>query len=180
MVNLKKMDNESYEFWSNLYKKYNYITIYSCLFHSLRIDVNDLIVFNLYLQNDNQYNTLKEKILGIHPKFINGDILKTYLTNEQFDNIILSNISTYIIDYNQLDTLINTSVSKLKDHGLMQLGYFYDYSYDSKDFFSSISPIYNVEELKKRYQDLKFILKRINTNHDFDYKSEDAVLLLKK
>lgn len=93
---------------------------------------NDLMKMNLYLQNDENYNKLKDILKEKTINFVIGDIFQTSehsKLKEKFDRVILSNVLDYLpITSNQGETIYSlySSISKhLNDNALIELYYLY-------------------------------------------------------
>lgn len=94
---LRNLDYESYLFWDELFQSFNPIDIRNNLF-SLDEDHNRIITkSNPYLQNQDSYELVRNKLKTISPTFIIEDLFKVEL-QEKYDNIWLSNIGTYLSD----------------------------------------------------------------------------------
>ncbi len=88
---LRNLDYESYLFWDELFQSFNPIDIRNNLF-SLDEDHNRIITkSNSYLQNQDSYELVRNKLKTISPTFIIEDLFKVEL-QEKYDNIWLSNI----------------------------------------------------------------------------------------
>ncbi len=124
---------------------------------------------NLYLQNENNYNELQEKIDEVKVDYYNIDILKLYKLNEKYDMIFLSNIYRYLIEDlerkitpEQFNEYVEHDLQKiLNTNGKIAL--FYQYKYKMlntffkaslKDLFSTKYKIYKqktLEKISKKY-----------------------------
>lgn len=106
---------------------------------------NDLMKMNLYLQNDENYNKLKDILKEKTINFVIGDIFKIsehLKLKEKYDRVILSNVLDYLpITLNQEETVYNlyNSISKyLNDGALIELYYLYG-SVNPKGFVKVIN-----------------------------------------
>ena len=104
-----------------------------------RYSIKDIIRMNNYLQNDDNYNLLRERLIADDIEIINGDIfdMNRFLDNRKFDRITFSNVLQYLeLFANNKDIYRfladNFSVWKdhLNDQGILQLFYLYSFSSD--------------------------------------------------
>lgn len=93
------LDEDSYKFWCSLYREYHPLQIRNgnSLFLPHELKHNILRQTIGYLNNETNFNILKEKIRNLNFSFINEDInnLPDFL-NKQYDFIYLSDIIQYI------------------------------------------------------------------------------------
>ena len=144
---------------------------------------------NLYLQSDENYELLRNRLLENRLGFINGSIfdIGNSLDDKIYDRMILSNVIQYLEmysigkdKYKVLKTMFNTLKDHLSDEGIIQLLYYFNTrlingqnSYDN--FFSG----YNLDKIldilsendKDRFNLLEF---------DNDYVGKDGAVLYKK
>lgn len=112
---------------------------------------------NPYLQDDELYRKLQEKLAEDRISFVFGDIFEmgTALGNEKFDNIILSNILQFLDYFAKMKNrdskeLLQTSFSDWKSHlnnnGTLQLLYLYSFTKNDLTKHHTI-PTYNLKEI---------------------------------
>lgn len=166
---LSKLDSFSLLFWDILYKNNAPTTIHNILFENSAMEFETLKDLNLYLSNKTLFNTTKEMITNVNPKFINCNILNVdkRLNKRKYDNIFLSNINDYINDKDSelFQLAINYLMKKLNDHGKMMLAYIYniDINWIPREFTN-----YDIEKI------------RGVKNICFGYGSEDAIITYQK
>ena len=110
-------------FWDYLFKRYGGLKIRKRLFLSEGYSESKVTRLNAYLQDDLSYNEIKNKINNININFIQNDLHKIELNN-QYDNIILSNLFTYCSN-EQINLLFKKMYNLLNDNGIMQVAYLY-------------------------------------------------------
>ena len=110
-------------FWDYLFKRYGGLKIRKRLFLSEGYSESKVTRLNAYLQDDLSYNEIKNKINNININFIKNDLNKIELNN-QYDNIILSNLFTYCSN-EQINLLFKKMYNLLNDNGIMQVAYLY-------------------------------------------------------
>lgn len=98
-----------------------------------------LVSFNNYLQSDENYELLRERLADSDVSFMVGDVFKMRedLGDEKFDRILLSNVLQYIEYFFPDDdpylVLANNFPewqSHLSEKGILQFAYLYNYSID--------------------------------------------------
>ena len=177
---LRNLDYESYLFWDELFQSFNPIDIRSNLF-SLDEDHNRIITkSNPYLQNQDSYELVRNKLKTISPTFIIEDLFKVEL-QEKYDNIWLSNIGTYLSRH-FVKIMTDKLAKSLNNNGQPLISYLYKTTKDTK-YHDDWSPIYDLEKVF-------FLLKEYNPNlisfigvdglkfEDSD--SKDAILVYRK
>ena len=110
-------------FWDYLFKRYSGLRIRKRLFLSEGYSESKVTRLNAYLQDNQSYNEIKNKINNININFIQNDLHKIELNN-QYDNIILSNLFTYCSS-DQINLLFKKMYNLLNDNGIMQVAYLY-------------------------------------------------------
>ena len=145
-----------------------------------------LINMNLYMQSDDKYKQLQEKIKDSKIKVIEGDIFKLdEVTKEKYDRIIFSNAVQYIDDYTKLNNITNDNYEFLKDRfeywkeylndlGIIQLLYYYSYTMDIY-LGRGLKSTMNYNNVRKALN-YEILLERITNNFD----REDAIVTYKK
>lgn len=127
---LWSIDADSLLFWDGLFKNNNSKVIRYRLFKDDIMENGSLRKFNPYLSSKYQFNTTKQKIINVNPKFINCNILdiNKYLIDSKFDNIFLSNIYDYINEYDDLCNFkltLNYLIKSMNVNGKLMIAYLY-------------------------------------------------------
>lgn len=139
------------------------------LFNNLNDDINSKIFNSYYLRNENDFLTVKNKILD---KKLNWKItnILSFNSNEKFDVILLSNIADYshkmFLGENHLQEFKQKVVLKyqqlLSSNGLIMFSYIFDY--DNKNNSDKRNPINNQKIRYDLYSD------------DINYKYDEIIL----
>ena len=137
---LEELDCESYIIWEYLFSIYDGNKIRK-LFTNDELEVNNVIKYNTYLKDDDNYNFVKSKIKNTKVTFINGSVLNIKL-EKNYDNIWLSNIGKYLTPDENVTMLDN--VTKYTNDKLLAM-YFYN-NIDDKEY-SNIKEKYDLEEV---------------------------------
>ena len=147
---------------------------------------NQLNNMNTYMESDENYKLLQEKIKDAKIKVIEGDIYKLHeVTNEKYDRIIFSNALQYIDDYTKLHNIKNDKYEYLKDRyeywkeylndsGIMQLLYYYGYTYDIY-LGKNQTGIMNYKNIREALN-YELLLEKIDNN----FGTKDAIVTYKK
>ena len=155
---LYQENKDSYHFFQTLLQNYTEDKVANTLFTKDKLSLTTIRYINAYLNSENDYLLVREKIKSLHPTFITGDILQAnrYLQQQQYDRIILSNISQYLeyfyptnSNYHQLffEAFQNLE-THLSEEGSMQLAYLYSFS--KKDLFED-DPFLAIQNIRKLY-----------------------------
>lgn len=121
---LKEINEESFLFWNELYKRFLPVDIRTKLFSYDEYKISILREINAYLKDKYAYNEMKDKIIDIEPTFISGDLSKIDI-NEKYDNIWFSNIGAYYpVEFTKM--LIEKFDKNLNINGKMLICYLYD------------------------------------------------------
>lgn len=172
---LKNLDLSSYLFWNELFSKYQPKKVRDSLFSICEYRYSMLTQFNKYLNNNENYETIKKNIINLNPNFINADILSTKLNNK-YDNIWLSNIGTYISNL-ELKELTDKMINHLNINGSLLIDYIY--GTDRKD----TKNISNLEQLLKLLNEYNLeILSFVGTDGILfeDNQMTDSALIYRK
>ena len=185
---LKSLDYKSYLFWKELYYSYPTFNIRTELFQSDEPRTDVVKEFNIYLISDENYNNTKTYLEANFPTFMIDDVISPY-TKKTFDNIWLSNITSWIDSYEDINTIIKNMYSLLNNDGLLQAAYLYDYN-DNQSYKDNWKKIYNIktilDNLKIYNPEIKsFIgesgIKYKLANIDYEWSDcNDAIILCKK
>lgn len=125
-----------------------------------------IVGFNSYLQDDEAYQLLRERLKDADVSFVVGDIFKMSdsIKGEKFDRMFFSNVLYYIEcffpdedPYMILENGFKEWKSYLNEDGVLQLLYLYDYSIDkikTKERFKKIG-------LKQEYPSASYDVFRV-------------------
>ncbi len=144
---IKKVDNESFNFWKCVFEKYTGHDIRNGLFSLDESRMDILIQYNPYLNNDSNYKKIKQNIKNLNPKFYSDDIANFNL-DEKYDNIFLSNIGDYYKDINEFKLIIDNISKKLNDNGSILVSYLFDTT-EHSEYRDEWSDIYNLPQTRK-------------------------------
>lgn len=133
---LKVINEDSLYFWNYLYNNFDDYLIGYILFQSYD-SYNEIKEFNLYLNNNDLYNLLQDRIKYAKINFINKNIyrIKEYEIEKEYDNIILSNIYDYnnkLYKFIKFKKCLNKYINLLSDNGTMLVTYLHDISKKDK------------------------------------------------
>lgn len=149
MAALKSISLEVEYFWTELFKRYNRVLIREQLFNMDENKYKIVRCMNYYLNNNDTYNELRNKINTANVKFIQGDIFK-YEIKDTFDNIFLSNLSSYY-SLAKIRELFDKMLLNLNDNGKMLLAYLYETTIDDEDYMDGEAEIYNIPKVLKTF-----------------------------
>lgn len=121
---LRKIDLEISYFWRELFNNYKGKTIRKSIFNSDECTMRVNCLMNRYLHNDEEYQSLRDKIGNANVSFECKNIFE-YDDSRKYDNIFLSNILAYsnLKSYAKLFQLMK---KYLADDGKMMFSYAYD------------------------------------------------------
>lgn len=176
---MKKESESSHKFWLTLTKTHSGEMIRKNLFTEDEENPKVTRYLTDYLKSEEAYYETRRKLKGLKPKFITANITHGIPLNKKFDNIILSNLTTYL-SHEQIEELLQTLIPHLEDNGRIILGYMYrtnEFSVYCKEW----DDIYNIERIKsinpnievKTFRGVKGVL------HDMD-SMKDAVYVYQK
>jgi hypothetical protein len=171
---LKKIDVESFEFWNTLFSIHRGILVRESLFSSDELDNHMLKRIDKYFESKESFNSIKEKVADIRPKFIVGDILNPSL-DKKYDNIWLSNIGCYLT-LDKIKKIVDNLDKNLNIDGSMLISYLYSINVLGVTT-KSRNPIYDVDkviELLDEYLPSLFSVEGVSMN------DKDAILTYKK
>lgn len=132
-----------------------------------------------YLKSDKAYYKTRELIHEVRPEFIVSNISHPQNLNRQFDNIILSNLTTYL-SLEEMKSLFSTLEPFLTEEGKMIFGYLYrtdEYTEYQKDW----DIVYDSKRVKAIHPNMK--LKTIQGVKGILFETEkmkDAVYIYQK
>lgn len=136
-------DDNSKLFWKYLFDNEKDSAIRRNLFSGDSPSIIELQHYNKYLETEENYNELKNKIKNLKPKFIVNNIYNYHL-NKKYDNIFLSNIADYNEVFQTVD-LVQKLEKQLNDNGKLLISYLYQTDLNT-DYEEDYCKIYNLEE----------------------------------
>ena len=112
---LKETSRASEEFWTQLLHEYKGTRIRQRIFSLDEDSVETLKMCNPYLKDEKSYLEAREKIKGLKPKFITGNLKYIDIPGD-YDNIWLSNYPAYL-HFDEIKELFKTidEIKKLID-----------------------------------------------------------------
>lgn len=146
LAKLKKESQSSFDFWMTLVNTYSGEMIRKNFF--TEDEEKPTVTRQLvdYLKSDEAYYKTRQKIKNIHPKFITANITHQLPLDRSFDNIILSNLTTYL-NYEEIHQLFESLKPYLTPEGKMILGYLYR-TYEDTPYCEGWDEIYNIPHIK--------------------------------
>jgi len=177
---LRLLDYESYLFWDELFQLYDSYDIRNRLFSNDE-GRNDVIIgCNKYLQNNELYNEIREKLKKIDIDFIISDIFKVEL-DRKYDNIWLSNIGTHISRH-FTKIMVDKMVDYLDMDGKLLISYLYSTTKDTKyeEGWASIYDLDKTFEILDEYKPELISFLGVNGIKFKDSNMKDSVLIYKK
>lgn len=139
-------------FWDSLYKGFTDKKLRnSYLFYYPSYNKNSISAINPYL-DDNNYDTLKNKLNTFDIDFVNDDVFNISInTNKKYDFIYLSNIAFYRFTLKSLIKIVNNFSDNLNENG--NLGLVYLYNYNDPFFTESKRELYNPKKRAELFFD---------------------------
>lgn len=169
---LQDLNTDSYFFWDELFDTYSPVTIREQLFSKDEYPCSILKECDLYLQNENNYSEVRDKIKKLRPEFINANILEAN-PDKKFDNVWLSNIACYL-QQSEMKKAVDKFSHSLNDDGQLLISYLYsDSMYTSHNLKNSL-------ELFKKYSPSFYLFKGMRGMRYRDDDIKDAVLVYQK
>lgn len=172
---LKKESPAAHDFWLSLVRSYSGEMIRKNLFTQDEEKPSTTRQLTDYLKSHDTYDKTRQLIEGINPEFINANITHRIPTDKKFDNIILSNLTTYL-SYEQIKSLLESLIPHLNEGGQIILGYMY-----RTNEYSTYQPewdvIYDIDRIKgidenisvRSFQGVKGILHEMPSMKDSVY-----------
>ncbi len=144
------LDQESRDFWDNLYMEYSGSEIASAIFHDNTINTD----FIPYLQNEKEYQRTKEALQKTKINYVIDDVLNFHNHIGNLDIILLSNIVDYIDGKHdkEFGEELQKLKAKLNPGGVLQ----YEYTWGPKEYFENQTALTHAE---RRVASLKKYLK---------------------
>ena len=180
-MDLRVIDYESYLFWDELLQVYGSIVLRKKLFSNDEYRTDVITSVNAYLQNEENYNNLKDKILKVKPKFITSDAFN-FTSDRCYDNIWLSNIGSRMA-VTSLKILAYKMNKYLNKNGLMLISYLYDCTKDTI-YNPEWKPLYNLKETFKILEDFNPELKTFKGVDSLKFPNnnmcKDSIILSRK
>lgn len=142
---LRLLDYESYLYWDEIFQCYNSRKIRINLFEQDEYRTCTIIDCNKYLQSEEQYKLLRNKVKKCRPEFITADICDIEL-KRKYDNIWLSNICQYIPKEEKICSLFEKTSKALTPNGKLLFSYLYSTVRDTK-YQENWGIIYNLDKI---------------------------------
>ena len=144
------LDQETRDFWDNMYMEYSGAEIASAIFHDNVVKLECIP----YLASDTQYHNAQENLKNNKINYVITDILDFHNHIGQVDIILLSNIIDYIDNKNdkKFGEELNLLKAKLSPGGIIQ----YEYSWGPKHLFNNSSAL---SQSERKVIDVKKYLK---------------------
>ncbi len=141
---LKEEDQQSYDFWSQLFTTRRRKNIRKNLFSYDEHRLSQLRISNLYMQDEESYQLTRHSLDAVNISFETGNIL-THPISRTYDNIFLSNIaSTY--DMNEIDKLLEITLPHLSEEGQLLICYIYSLTRDLA-YYDGEPPMYHIRKM---------------------------------
>ena len=148
---LKELNEEAYLFWLAIFSKVKSFLHLQALLNDEEWRVPIIKGYSLYLNNKKNYNKAKKAIRDITVEFIHGNIFLEQIDGN-FDNIFLSNLSTYCSSEELLE-LIRKIDNNLNQNGRMLFAYLYETQFDELVDSEEDLPIYRINFVKKYFKE---------------------------
>lgn len=172
---LKKESESSHNFWLSLTKSYSGEMIRKNLFTNDEENPKVTRYLTDYLKSESAYYETRKKLKDIKPTFIIENITHRIPVERKFDNIVLSNLTTYL-SHEQIAELLKNLIPHLEEGGRIILGYMYrtnEFSIYCKEW----DDIYNIERIKsidpnielKTFRGVKGVLHNMDSMKDAVY-----------
>ncbi len=174
---LKELNEEVLYFWNQIFDKYQGVVVRSELFSTDEYRAKMVKTMNPYLNSDDDYYALKNKIDKANVKIVNGNIFDDEI-NGTYDNVFLSNLSTYH-SLKDMRKLFDKMLEHLNNQ--MLVAYLYSTDKDS-DYMEGEPEIYNLPEVFKTFpKEAEFISFISARSFLFpNYVLKDSVITYKK
>lgn len=151
----QNIDDENVkEFWDRVFRS-NYVFYY--LFLDTNVSINRVKRNVPYLENEDKYNTLKQKIETSEINYVGGDLIELVNTlNEKYDYINLSNIIDYIEDKSLAGQLYSRIFNNLlnKD-GMCMMEYEWYLYACCNDYIGNLFIKYQIEKHTMKSEDIR-------------------------
>jgi hypothetical protein len=186
-LELRKLDYLSYMFWDELFCLYEPLDIRNRLFNDDEERTDVIRYLDKYLRDDETYLETRNKLYKNKPSFVEDDVMAPLISNT-YDNIWLSNITSYQQKYEDILLIVRNMYKHLNEGGQMQIGYLYD-RVKNETYNKEWQIIYNVNyifELLKDYnpeelffQGIKGITRDL-AGYGSDFDNYDSIITCKK
>jgi len=147
---LKSLDYDSYYFWNELLANIRSRGRIETILKDKEVRSRVIKGYSLYLDSEENYNKAKKAVKDICFKYIVGNLL-TDKVEGSYDNIILSNISSYI-NPDELLNLIRKLDSNLNHDGRMLFAYLYDADFHLDGNMGDQPKIYDMDFVKEYFK----------------------------
>ena len=172
---LEQESPTSHDFWLTLAETHSGEMIRKNLFTQDEEKPSTTRQLTDYLKSPETYEKTRELIRDVNPEFINANITHRIPTNKKFDNIVLSNLTTYL-SYEQIKNLLESLIPHINEGGKIILGYMYRTDEYTK-YQQEWDVIYDMDRIKaldenisvKSFQGVKGVLHEIPSMKDSVY-----------
>lgn len=174
---LKETSRVSEEFWTQLLKEYKGTRIRQRIFSLDEDSVETIKMCNPYLKDEKTYLEARDKIKGLKPKFITGNLKMIDIPGD-YDNIWLSNYPAYL-HFNEIKELFEKTSPHVKKKLLFS--YLYGIT-ETTMYHREWDDIYNLDRIESEItSDLEFHnFKGVKSSYFDPEYSQDAVLIYQK
>ena len=155
---LEELDVYAYLFWKELFRRFDALTLRKKLFSLDEDRTYVLQKMNLYLENENNYLKLRDKLEYLKINFIQGNVLTVGLLNN-FDNIWLSNIAQYLT-LDEIKKMVIKMDQFLNMGGKMLISYIYQPELDISKQEDNIPDLYYVAKVMNELEKYQPYLKQ--------------------
>lgn len=176
---LRQDNPKVYDFWLELISSRNPESIRRNLFSQDEEHPPVTSQLTDYLKSDKTYYKTREQIHDIHPEFIISNISHPSNLNRKYDNIILSNLTTYL-SFDEMKSLFETLEPFLTNEGKMMFGYLFQ-TYEDMTYQKDWDVIYDTKRITSIHPNMK--LKTIQGVKGILFESEkmkDSVYIYQK
>lgn len=184
-VTLRMLDYESYLFFDELFTLFDSKTIKQYLLNCDESRNKVICEYNLYIRNRNTYykirDLLKKELYNFNLNFINQDIFK-FDSNNKYDNIFLSNLSTYY-GIDKLKLLLDKLNDNLNINGKILISYLWNINFEYGFYKDDWNEMYKFPILKEKLKE--YITEHYAIKDDISIihggnKKRDLILVYKK
>lgn len=185
-----QIDNDDAKmFWDYLFCYYSGNDIYnSKLFHKLHHSKKNILTINKYLNNEYNYNKLKECLVDKEFNFYNIDLFSDSLYfKNKYSIIYLSNIFDYLIVESKLEyakriqEIVGNLSKYIYNNGYIAVSYIYLYNeyYEKDNYFSNFnSAVFRNAYFNKNYEYIVF--PGTFDPNGYQERNKDALMLYRK
>lgn len=169
---LEELDVYAYLFWKELFRRFDALTLRKKLFSLDEDRTYVLKKMNLYLENENNYLKLRDKLEYLKINFIQGNVLTVDLLNN-FDNIWLSNIAQYLT-LDEIKKMVIKMDQFLNMGGKMLISYIYQPELDISKQEDDMPDLYYVAKVMNELEKYQPYLKQFIGVNGIMFQMEDV------